>query len=1244
MTLTAQTPKGGKTMKFATLRVFLFVLAVATFLSVPAMAQVTPGSVSGTVVDPTGAVVPGATVELIDPATGFVRVQDTNDSGQFSFERVSSRTYTLRISKQGFRVTEVKDIEVSTGKVTSLGNVRLEVGATGETVTVEATATPLVQAESAQITGNYSSRTVSETTFGFFGVDAIAFLTPGVLPGGGFTNTNGGIGNSGFGDQTGTSSSISSNGMRSRSNNFTIDGQSNNDISIGGPGFFVGNLETVQEYQITTNQFNADQGRNMGATINIITKSGTNDVHGSVYWFHQNSAVQSRSASESQSEADKPAPLKYNEAGFTVGGPVVKNKLFFFGGFRIYRNPAAVTATSGNLAITDTGLNNLETLFGPSNTIDIYRANGPLQRPFGNPQCIPGTEETLTGTSPDEACLITRLQPQSDEIEDFNARLDWVGKKQSLYGRYIFQDETFCCESFAINANAAGFAPAVPSRSQALALTHTYQISPRMLNEFRFAFTRLFVTFEGGQILGLGDVTGNLTRLNMPSGFISIGTETNLPQGRGVTDFQYQDNWSLVHGRHTFKAGIDFRRNRTFAPFLPNVNGAFTFSSLGDFANNIPSTFAFAAGPFAYSPFETDQFYFFQDDIRLRPNLTLNLGIRYENNGQPVNGIHEETVARESDPTQAIWLQSLPLDRRTYRKTPRDDNNWGPRLGFAYTPRWGKALFGEDKTVIRGGYGIAYEVTFYNLLLNTATAAPRVFGFSNTGCAGNVALCPPIPGTGTGAEVAAIAVIPSNRCDPTGGSSPIMGLTTLGCDHDLNAATGRLTFNQTQVSKDFHSPYAQSWSLGIQRELGRSAVFEVRYVGTKATGQFQNVDQNPRARMIQLGSGFFGASGPCPAGTIRTANLGSAASTNNFFNTGAFTAFNCITLAGRPELIPSNVTVCTDPTASGFNGIDCSDITAGRNLTRANTGSSIYHALQSRLDVRNWRNQLTGGLGYTWSKNIENSSEAFGGSGSPSLAQNVFDINQGERGLAIIDIRHATTVYAIWDMPWRRDQKGAVGKILGGWELTGTGVFYTGRPWTPTQFFAGGANSRLFGYGGQNPFCATSPRNDVVCRPHLGNPNAPLDTVGFFAMINGVPTLLDFTAWNTASGCNSPVDCSNVVVPITADQVHWIINNAESVLAGFPVFGTDRNMSSTTGDGTHLVNLGIFKNTYVGSENQVNIQFRTQLVNAFNHRNYGRPDRFIDDAGFGFGDFRNVGASGALAPGRLITFGLRVIF
>jgi outer membrane receptor protein involved in Fe transport len=1188
---------------------------------------------------------------LIDPATGFVRVQDTNDAGYFSFERVASRTYTLRVSKQGFRATEVKAIEVTSGKVTSLGNVRLEVGATGETVEVEASAAPLVQAENPQITGTYSNKTLTENVFGFFGLDAIAFLTPGVLPGAGNINTNAGVGASGFGDQTGTASSISANGLRARSNNFTVDGQSANDITVSGPGIFIGNIESVAEYQITTNQFNADQGRNLGATINIITKSGTNDVHGSVYWFHQNAALNSTRALEDRF-GDSPAHLVYNEAGFGVGGPVIKNKLFFFGGFRLYRNPGSFVdgETSNTRSITDAGVATLQAAFPGSVTLANYAVFGPLQNPAGNPRCQNGTTVLLTFAAvPNvEACRVERDVPNSDEIEDFNARLDWVGKRQSMYGRYVFQDETFCCTGGDGVDIRSGYFVAVPSRAQLISVVHTYQISPRQLNEFRFGYSRLLVLFDGGSTFPISDNSSNLSRITMPTGFRSFGLATNIPQGRIVNDFQFQDNWSLVHGRHTIKAGIDVRRDRTIAFFLPAVNGSYGFSAQARFANNQPTSFVFSAGDFTYYPFETDQFYYVQDDFRIRPNLTLNVGLRYEHTGNPVNGIHDETVARESDPSRAFWLQTLPLDRRVYPHIPSDNNNWGPRIGFAYTPRWGKAIFGEDKTVIRGGYAIAYEVAFYNILLNTSTSAPRVFSFSNTCSAFNAALCPPVLFPANGFNAQATATLPLDQCAPFGESSPVLGLTTLGCDHDNNAATSRITFNQTFTSEDFHAPYVQNWTLGIQREIGRSSVLEVRYVGNQQVGQFTNLDANPQVPFYLQGAGFESASSggglsACPAGTIRTADF--ATFETYCISTTGVTNIDTAALVpgvggipGHPELVPSNVSACTSTTSSGFNGINCAANTAGRLLVRDNSGRSKYHALQTRFDVRNWKNQLTGGLGYSWSHNIDNGSEILGGGNfANTIQQNVFDTAKGIYGDASIDIRHAFTFYGAWDVPVRRDQKGAVGKALGGWQVSASGFVYGGRPYTPVQFFSGGTTGAAVLAGGRNPFCAPSPRFQQTnpCLPHLGNPNAPEDTVGIYAFVNGTLTLIDFAEAFNDAGNGIDGDFANV--PVSPDQVHWIINNAESILAGYPLFGIGKHQ--VRGDNTRVMNMGIYKNTYVGSENQVNIQFRFQMVNVFNHRNFGRGDNFIDDAGIGFA-IHNAND----AAGRIGIFGLRVIF
>jgi hypothetical protein len=249
----------------------------------------------------------------------------------------------------------------------------------------------------------------------------------------------------------------------------------------------------------------------------------------------------------------------------------------------------------------------------------------------------------------------------------------------------------------------------------------------------------------------------------------------------------------------------------------------------------------------------------------------------------------------------------------------------------------------------------------------------------------------------------------------------------------------------------------------------------------------------------------------------------------------------------------------------------------------------------------------------------------------------VFDTAKGIYGDASIDIRHAFTFYGAWDVPVRRDQKGAVGKALGGWQVSASGFVYGGRPYTPVQFFSGGTTGAAVLAGGRNPFCAPSPRFQQTnpCLPHLGNPNAPEDTVGIYAFVNGTLTLIDFAEAFNDAGNGIDGDFANV--PVSPDQVHWIINNAESILAGYPLFGIGKHQ--VRGDNTRVMNMGIYKNTYVGSENQVNIQFRFQMVNVFNHRNFGRGDNFTDDAGIGFG-IHNAND----AAGRIGIFGLRVIF
>jgi hypothetical protein len=1104
----------------------LFVsLGIALVAGLPVYAQLTTGTVSGTVLDPQDAVVPLATVRLTHPETGTTRELETNSQGAFVFDRVRPGSYTLTVAREGFRTHEVRDLHVVVAQVADL-HIKLEVGVAAETVTIEAPTVPLIQADSPEIVGAYDARKVAEINWGLFGADATSFMTPGVVPGFGNINANTG----GFGAQVGGDSfpPPAAAGQRARSTQFNVDGHEINDISIGGPSMFISNQDIISEYQVSVNSFDASEGRLPGAQVNILTKSGTNDIHGSAFWFYEANSLRSRTSFESTDDSEKPKLIQQTYGG-TVGGPIIKNKWFGFGSYERFKIPGSVLAqgTTAELILTQASATAVAAA-APNAATQAYRDSGPFTISDGNPQCRAGLTVTqgiangwpINGV---QLCGVERNVPQDEEFWEYSLRMDVTLNKQTFFGRWFDQLDKFCC-----SGDEDGYWIAIPNRGQSLSLGHTYQFTPRVLNDFHFSFGRFIVAFEGGNTFPISDLSANLTRFNLPTNYEDIGLANNLPQNRLLYNFQWADHVSIVTGRHTIKAGLEFRRNRSTTGFLPNVNGTFNFANITQFSTNAAGSTAYASGDFKFQPFETDQFYFIQDDFRLRPNLTINIGMRYENIGQPVNTIHNTTVARETgNYGTPLWNPNLPLEDRTFPEVPVDDNNWGPRIGFAYTPRWGKAFFGEDQTVIRGGYSIAYEAAFYNILLNVETTAPNVFSFTLTPGI-------PVPAGATGSAVAATIPTPFGTRDPR-------------------------EFTRTTVAPNFHAPYVQHWSLGMQRELGEHMVAEGRYVGSHSIGQFQSVNANPRF--------------------------------TNLFNS-------------FPSAVPSGVTPCpagsapstfVNPNAS--QGRVFCDATVLRS--RDNSARATYHGLQTRLDYRNWLNQLTGGIGFTWGKTIDNVSEIFGfqaDAGSTAFAQNYFDVVEGETGLSNNHLGRTFTAHWIWDVPAYRDQQGALGKLLGGWQYTGQLFLYDGRPWTATQFIEG------------NTFCGQDTAFNTAfigtfetCRPYLADSSAPMNTQG----------------------------------PVGTPGVHWWVNDCAAATC-LP-FGAGRN-SNVFGDGSVLANMSFTKNTKFGPEGRFNMQFRTMIVNIFNHRNFGPPASLdVTDTDFGLPN-RND------APGRIIRFALRLTF
>ncbi len=1136
--------------------VFLIVATLAIpFSALTAMAQATTGALRGVVTDQSGGVISEADVTARHTATGVETKNKSNSEGIYNFPRLAPGNYLLTVQKQGFKKQEFQDVTVQIGQDITI-DAALQAGQVSEVVTVTAQGEQLIQREQVQVSNTFDSRKVTElpSNGAAQGIDSLALLAPGVIPGFGNVNSNGAL--------------LSVNGQRARSNNFTVDGQDNNDLSIGGPNFFVSNNDAVGEFQIITNNFSAEYGRNQGGIVNIVTKAGTNDYHGTASWFHRDQSLfDSLTNIERRTNNNgrgKPDPLLSNVYGGTIGGPIKRDKLWFFGAFQLSTTRTESQFLSDNPTIAPEELGRLKAAF----------PNNPVVQALGNYSAFaltdagtvfertdrPQNEFVTLGGQTFRVAYPGRLIRQPDNQPELVARGDYqISDHHSIWYRHLYQS------SQGTNAltGSNGFTGDIPSHGNLSGLQFTSQLSNNSVNEFRFVFNRLSVVFGGGCdgrqscVPGTDEVGKSITGIRFlgfqSSGGISlqtIGIANNFPQGRLVTVYQFTDNYSKTAGRHQMKMGADIRRLTNTVGFLPNINGRFTYSSAARVLANTPSSIDLAGGAFSISYNETDQFYYFQDDWRVRDNLTLNLGIRYEYNGQPINTLADLTQERESSPQTALWRQSLPLEARTFPRLPADKNNFAPRVGFAWRPtmknRLGKWLLGEtDSAVISGGYSMAYDPAFYNLLLNVASSSPVAF-LLNVPSSSAFGLP---SGTPTGDNVRAAA----SRAGAL----------------QLNAYDPRF-FTQTRVSSDFYSPYVQQWTLRVQREISRNNVVEARYVGSKTTGLFQTLNGNPR--IDRLVNGF---------------TLGG------------------ITFPGFPNLVPAGVRPqvagqgqCVDNPATPINeASQCNGrvLPAGLIRSRENTATASYHGLQTRYEGRLF-NQLSTGLSYTWSKTLDTASEVFVFHEVP-VVQNPFNTNAAEKSLSGIDRRHALAMNFIWDAPFFKDRKGVVGKALGGWQLSGTYFLASGQRYTATQ----GANVFFFGTGYSDVTFDSSFIGADTLRPFYGNPNAPRTSVGinqvdasllFGVQVRDPRGFYDFAELNRSGNA----------VPVTKDDVYLIFNgpNAANVF-GSPYGNVPRN--SEAGPRLNNLNLGIAKNTNITES--VRLQFRFDMFNALNHPNPG---------------------------------------
>ena len=1101
-------------------RILMLATALLVFLCCPALAQ-TSGSISGEVTDEKQAIINGATVTLRNVLTNETRTAQTNADGRFTFSGVAVGAYELTVESTGFAKHQQSGITLALNQ-NAVVDVTLKPGAVQEVVNVVENAS-MLNTTTAEVGTRFDERRLSElplaTTRNVYNV---ALSAPGV------SQIN--SGQSAFAGGT----NFSANGGRTRSNNFMIDGQDNNNFGVAGSTIPLNNPDAIQEVRLVTNQFSAEYGRNSSAVFNAITRSGTNEYHGSGFWFHNDNALNACSNTQkagvngfcnpnSTNPSRRKAPFRVeNQLGGTIGGPLHlprfgeggpayisgRNRTFFFfslqrwwdrqlgigqalNGAPTAEGKAILAAAAGDLPQVRALLDFLPAAATPLGTTARFQRNGQtFVVPLGS----------LTGS-------------QSSTYDDWQSsiRIDHrFSDKHNLNGRYLYQDSGASGSIPGVAASQItppGFSSIVPARTQGVNLQFTSVLSPKWLNEVRGAFLRsasatLALNPSAELIPSIEVLELGLVGFNAGPTRTAIGLGVNLPQSQVRNTFQLQDNVSYTTGNHAWKFGADIRRNQLHQHFKPTTRGLLEYSTLdflvkdlatrANINKDLPGTARVLHNDWH------DFFFFVQDEWRITPHFTLTLGLRYENPGQPIQDLVDfnQPVLAAANNDPRFILTPVP---------GRDNNNWQPRVGFNWNPQTSSEgvlgwLTGGDKLVVRGGFTRTHDYAYTNIALNIWSSFPFVAAVSSF----PTVQANPLPNPATPNVIPPAVSVISNA------------FTAL-----QNPPFNPNTVNRTIVDENFHMPVYDSFSFELQREFTRDLVFRVGYVGTKGTGLFESVDANP------------------------------------------------------------SIIGCLQPTAPQCR----TNPNQGPTRLRTNSGSSIYHSLQTSLEKR-LTSGFSAGLHYTYSSFIDTMSEIFNvSSGEIAVAQDSRN-RRADRARSSFDRPHRLAGNFVYELPYFRDQNGFVGRVLGGWQLNSQFTLQSGSPFTPLN--------------GSDPAGALASISALVGNAIRPNLNTTLDLSSM-----SVEEIL------RAGG-------RSLFTPITAAQR---LGNA------------GRNILRS--DGINNIDFGILKNTRIG-ENQ-RLQLRADFFNFTNSRDFGIPASAVNNNNF----LNQWGTDGG---NRRIVVGMRYVF
>ena len=778
----------------------LFVSVLSTGI---VCAQVAGGTILGVVSDSSGANIPKAAVSIKNPATDFVRNVVTNGEGLYRAPNLVPGTYQVSASAPGFATVVRSEVDLAVGAEVVI-NVELHVGAVTERVEIAEQA-PSVDTSTSTMSAVVDANTVRELPMNARDWSALSNLEPGVTT----VRTQVGVAsgfersNRGFGTQ------LTVGGNRPQQNNYRLDGISINDYSNGGPGSVLGGnlgVDAIQEFSVVTSNATADYGRTSGGIINAVTRSGTNNFHGSVYEFLRNSALDASNFFD----LTKP-PFKRNQFGATAGGPIRKDRTFIFGDYEGLRQTLNVTQRS---TVPSLNARNGQ-LVGGNITVD------PKVQPYL--ALFPKPNGAATGG---DFGSFTFSNPQVTTENFFTIRGDnKFTDKDNFYATTMFDD------SKTTNPDTYTFVLlASHSKRDLVTMAETHAFTPSVLNSSRFGFSR--VISQAPQTIGAINPLASDTSLGFVPGkavgLMNITGLTIFPGGLGApgefdyhfNSFQGYDDVFVTKGIHSLTFGGYIERIQANQLGQSNPNGNFGFASLTNFLLNKPRSFI-AALPGDITPRDLRQTIvagYIQDDIHLRKNLSLNLGLRYEMATVPTETANRLTTLRS--PTDRTPVLGSPyFSNPTFR-------NFEPRVGFSWDP------FRDGKTAVRGAFGI-YDVLplTYQFALLSQLAAPFF-------ARGNI-----------------VGLAPGSF--PTG-ATPLLN-------------PNRVRFFYIDAT---HRNYVMQWNLNVQRQLSKNLTAQVGYVGSRGVHQPLRVDDMNIVLPTSHTSQGYSWPTPAGSGTLLNPNVG----------------------------------------------------------------------------------------------------------------------------------------------------------------------------------------------------------------------------------------------------------------------------------------------------------------------------------------------------------------------------------